>query len=375
MPQYLKQSFHAVRYGLMLTSLLALFLAERALAEPIEWKTIPTEICKGLWLVPVTPNSTPDEHLNMVLDTGATHTIVDPKAVQRVFGRKVPAGKKIRLKDLHAGPLKLRSIRVETSPLGHLSRALGSQIDGILGFDIFQNFLLKLDYPNGQVQVTTGSLPAIDNHRIFKDAGTRRPYLNIEVGGQPTPVLVDSGSVDGLTLRQADSIEWETPPRPLSAAVRFRSIEIESTGRAAGDYLFGPLRLERPTIEVTESGSRLAGWKILHRFEWIFDPQNRRIQMTPDTGAPIHLEPLRGIGIAFRPLEAGLEVAHIFADTPGSASEIQVGDIVTAIDGIPVYERGCRTLYETVDQPKLVLTVERQDKPIDVTVELAVLVP
>ena len=58
-----------------------------------EDKVIPSETCRGLWLVPVSFGDEPEKTLTLVLDTGASHTSVDPDAYQRVTGRRVRAGK------------------------------------------------------------------------------------------------------------------------------------------------------------------------------------------------------------------------------------------------------------------------------------------
>ena len=328
------------RVGLLL--LLGCLCTVAAEVGALDWKVIPTENCRGLWILPITFGDQPDQTLVMVFDTGASHSSVDPDSIERVRGRRVRPGKKITLKGGRAGPLKVNKLPVKAHHMDHLSRAIGRPIDGILGHPVFGSMLLTLDYPARELRVAEGSLPAVDGRTIFRDLGKNRPYLELEVDGTKLPVLVDSGSLSPLTLRETDAVPWETPPVPISAAVRYDGIRFEKAGRSAVDLSFGPLTLSRPIIEtMADKGTRLAGEPILRRFVWTFDQKTRRIRMLAEDEAPLVAPSQRGMGVASRPIEAGLEVVRVFAGSAAAEAGIREGDLVTAIDGVSVYERGC----------------------------------
>jgi hypothetical protein len=351
------------------------FAMEAVIEGAIEWKVIPAESCQGLWIVPFVYDGEPGGTLRLILDTGASTTSLDPDAIRRVFGRKVRAGKKVRIRNVHAGPLKIRSLRVRTHELDHLRRALGSEVDGILGFRVFEELLLALDYPAGEVRVATGSLPAVDGATVFRDVGTVRPYLVLDLGGERLPVLIDSGSAGGLTLRESDSVRWEVDPRPLAASVGYDSIRLQRTGRAAGAYAFGPSVLERPRVDLRKDGARLIGFEILRHSSWTFDTRHHRIRITPASPSPISSVPMRGAGFALRPVAAGFEIIQLFPNTPAAEVGLRAGDVLTAIDGEPIFERGCRSVSESGDGQRLLLTVDREGEQFEVAVEIGVLVP
>ena len=356
-------------------TLLAVGLIGPASTRAEEEAVVPSETCRGLWIVPVSYGVDPDQTLRFILDTGAGVTSVDPDSVERLTGRRVRSGKWVRLRDGEAGPLKIRKIKAKVHEMDHLARAMGVPLDGILGFQTFETLLLTLDYANREVRVSKGSLPEIDDETVFRDVGKVRPYLALDVGGTTVAVLVDSGSTSGLTLRASDPLEWAIEPRAVSASVRYTEIRIDKTGRLDEDVAYGPLILERPIVEVIENGTRLSGEDLMRRFVWTFDQRARRIRMIASSDEPIQTGPVRGTGLALRPAEAGFEVVHVFRDSPAAEAEIRQGDVIVAIDGTAVYERGCASFDDSDGGTAVVLSIVRDGEEIDVRVSPRVLVP
>jgi membrane-associated protease RseP (regulator of RpoE activity) len=205
--------------------------------------------------------------------------------------------------------------------------------------------------------------------------GKVRPYLALDLDGTTIPVLVDSGSTSGLTLRASDPLEWAIEPRAVSASVRYTEIRIDKTGRLDGDVAYGPLILERPIIEVIENGTRLSGEDLMRRFVWTFDQRARRIRMIAPSEDPIRTGPVRGTGLALRPVDAGFEVVHVFPGSPAAEAEIEEGDLIVAIDGTPVYERGCVSFDDDSDREAVTLSIVRDGREIDTRVLSRILVP
>jgi len=149
-----------------------------------EEKVVPAESCRGLFIVPVRFGDAPEQTMAFALDTGASGTSVDPDSVRRVFGRDVRIGRSIGLRDGTAGPLTMNRLSARVHEMDHIARALGRDLDGILGNDTFRDLLLTLDYPAGEVRVSKGRLPEPDGLTTFRDVGRKkRPYLVVEVGG------------------------------------------------------------------------------------------------------------------------------------------------------------------------------------------------
>jgi len=340
-------------------------------------RVIPSTRCRGLWIVPLTFGK--DENdltrtMQLVLDTGASTTSVDPDAIQRVFGKRFKTGKKVTLRDGTAGPLRVKRIKVRVHEMDHLARALGFEIDGIMGFNVFEQLLLTLDYHDEEVRVRRGSLGPVDGREVFEDLGKRRPYIALDFGDRRVPLLIDSGSSGGLDLRAEDVEEWLVKPRPVSAAVRYSNVVVTESGRIGESPRFGPLVLDRPVIDLRDS-TRLIGSEALERFELTFDQRSERIRMVPDSNEPIRLPLPRGIGAALSPRAAGFEVIRVFDGLPAQEAGLQVGDLLVAIDGVAVTDRGCERAEDDDDRVSKRLTIRRGDEEFEFTVGIVELLP
>jgi hypothetical protein len=332
---------------------------------------VPSSQCRGLFIVPINWYG---GTLDMVLDTGASLTTVDPDAYQKITGRKLKSGKKVSLKSGQAGPLKLNKIKARLHELDHIGLALGRSIDGILGFNTFHKLLLTLDYPNGEVRVGTGELPEIDGVQIFQDVGKTRPFLMVDIGGALVPVLIDSGSAGGLDLRVSDSTDWKVMPVPYSAAVRYSEIVIKRVGRLAGNYYFGPLKLLEPLVTVTK-GTRLAGAKVLQGFTLVFDHRNDRIRMSHKDVEPQSFDSLYGWGFGLRPRITGMEIIEVFSESAAALAGLNKGDLITAVDGVPVHERGCSGMNDETSRQTVVFSIHRDGKDEEVSLTSTMVVP
>ena len=336
-----------------------------------EEKIIPSETCRGLWIVPLTFG---EQTLDVVLDTGAKATHLDPESLERLRGAPVEPGKKYTLRDGRIGPLRVNRIRVNAHDLDHLGRALGRDIDGILGMSTFHTVLLTLDYEKEEVRVEKGRLPRVDGRAIFRDAGSKRPMLLVDVGGRKEKVLIDSGSSGQFDLVPDERLDWAVEPRPVNGAARFRTIEIDEVGRMAGSLRFGPATFEEPIVERADRIS-LAGYEALRHFVWTFDRKSKRMRIRPLSSEPIRMESRRGLGAAFSPLPEGFEVIQVFPDTPAEAAGLTQGDLVTHQDGVPMGERNCVGAAGDLGKESVRLTVRRGDATRDIDIAVSTLVP
>lgn len=142
---------------------------------------------------------------NFAIDTGATQTVISEKLATSlglqpitstvVFGiggaGKVDT-KIYKVKELSAGDIKVSNV-----PVGTFDDPLISQIaDGILGTSIFSDFIITVDYPNGQMELAR-KRPAIA-------AGTETApiwffsnllLMPMDVNGKHGNFIVDTGAV------------------------------------------------------------------------------------------------------------------------------------------------------------------------------------
>lgn len=297
------------------------------------------ETCRGLFIVPVTVGPGRGTTLDLLLDTGSAWTVVDRDALRRVLGKDTDAGK-VSLASIRAGGHNLGPQKAIVHPMARLSRALGRKLDGILGFPAFHELLLTLDYPAGEVRISRGRLPRANRRQVFRYKGPKRPHIELVVGGQRLQILLDSGAAGHFRLKPEDRLSWSVEPKEARSSVGFKKFRVDKIGRLNGKLEFGPLSFEDPIVTVVDE-KRYAGWHVLRHFVLTFDQRKRRMLMEPARPSPVRMPPVVSSGVAFRPKPDGLEVARVFPGTPAAASGLREGDLVLAIDGTPVYERGC----------------------------------
>jgi len=335
---------------------------------------LPSETCRGLIIVPVTLSEREGGTLDLLLDTGSSWTFIDPGALRRILGRETRAGK-ASFKGGRIGRHELGPLQALVLPMKTLSRVLGREIDGILGFPAFRDVLLTLDYPAEEVRVSAGSLPRPDGREIFRALGSKRPHLEVDVGGHRVKLLLDSGSNGRFLLNPTDRLTWSVGPRPAIVSVGVGVVDVDRGGRLDSAIQFGPLRFENPVVIVRNTRERLAGWHVLRHFVLTFDQKKKRIRMQPSRTTPVRMAPLVRIGLADEPRPEGLRIIKVFPGTSAEAAGLREGDLIVAIDGIPVHERGCGDPQGDPAGQRQVLSYLRDGVRAEAEVETEALVP
>ena len=303
------------------------------------------ETCGGLFLVPLTwsAESGQDHDLLALFDTGADGpTLIDPDAVERGSGQRVAEGTRVRMTGVAAGEARFTTFRPRVHELDHISRALGRELDVLLPFRAFDEFLLTLDYPRGELRISRDPLPPPDGAEVFSARGPdRRPWLRLEIGGRTRLMLVDSGATGPFYLRSRGDLRWRTLLPPALISQRFDRQVKRRMGRLDEVVAVGPLTLVEPLAMLT-GDTELIGAQALAPLVVSFDQKRRRVRLRSSVEAPVRMRPYRGTGAVLRPIDGGLEIAEVVAGTPAEAAGVRAGDRLIAVDGIGVYERGCR---------------------------------
>lgn len=354
-------------------------LAEKP-APPTTATVLSRETCNGLFLVQLrwgSRGSGDDHELLALFDTGGSNLFIDPDSLERASGRRIEAGRRVSLRGVGVADTEVGfgTFRPEVRELDHLGRALGRPFDVFLPFHAFDELLLTLDYPRGEIRVAHGELPEPDGVEVFSSAGRdRRPWLRVRVGKRPRELLIDSGSTGSIALKpRRHGLRWRQRPLPLHLAHGMDDLELRRRGRLAGSVEVGPLTFVEPLASVT-TDTELLGYDVLRHFVLTFDQRNRRLRLAPAVEGPVRLEAERGTGAVFRARPGGYEVAHVVEGTPAARAGVKRGDLVTHLDGTPVLERGCRDGDAEAGEVQR-YTLRRGGERIELDVPVAVLIP
>lgn len=347
-----------------------------SIAKPSpEWgAVVPTEMCRGYFFVPVVVGEDPDAEertLWFIYDTGADTTHVDPDSLERATGKRVATGRTARF-DARSGPISYERFRARVRDLDHLSTALGREIDGILAYGVFDQFLLTLDYGREEMRIDPGTLPEPDGTTVFSVSGPDdRPWLRVKVGEHDRRMLIDSGAATTtFAVRNIEDYATVAPPRPVGASVRFKHIERRRGARLDGAVVLGPHRLDRPTLGETP-GNELIGGEVMQHFVWTFDAANERVRIERiDPEATIEFPPVVTHGMVVVPEDGRLRVHEVIADSPAAAGGVRAEDVITHWNGAPVATRGC----DPGSKDRMTLNVLRDGESVELDVPLFALV-
>lgn len=282
------------------------------------------------------------------LDTCAGGTVLDASLVRELG---LTAHEQVEVGDpTDAARIAAEAFRVETIAIGGAAfhgvevvswdrSSLYASPDaprGVLGFPLFRDCLLTLDYPAGLVRIETGSLPAPDGRDIVP-LSLERSIAGVRavIAGREALAHVDSGSVGGIMLPEkfAEGLAFRAPPEVVGAA---RTVNSEfELSRAT---LEGEVRLGRhafPEMSVTLSRPIphvVLGTDFLRTFRVTFDQKNARARFERVEGAA-PAPARRTSGLMARPGPDGLGVEKVVPGGPAEKAGLLAGDVIVEING------------------------------------------
>jgi CubicO group peptidase (beta-lactamase class C family) len=229
------------------------------------------------------------------IDTGAAGSArIDSTLAARLGLERVgqarsgdPSGRNARTVDLVSiGTLEIGGARFSGLVAAVRNDALrrGDElIDGILGFGLFKDCLLTLDYPGNQLGLEHGALPPANGADVI-DFTARRgvPSVRLQVGTLWVDADVDAGAPGGFSLpaSYADRLPLASKPQVIGRARTVgNEFEIRSAG-LNGSVRLGGQEFPRATLEFQPVFPMAnVGSRILSGFRVTFDQKNGRLRL------------------------------------------------------------------------------------------------
>jgi hypothetical protein len=236
------------------------------------------------------------------LDTGAsgaawvTRALVEKLNLPLADGVVVSDGS--GLKGRRADGARIRSITLGTVSFNQLTATVlgeGSaheregDVYGTLGFELFRDYVVTLDYPGQQLRIAIGELPAADGKHVLNyrlEHGSA--HIPVEIGGIVLEASIDSGNTGGMLL----PLSWSNhvPLRaPLQRAGKVASALNEFDLYRAeldGDLRIGDIAISRPLLFFSDFvQAPNVGRGVIRSFAVTFDQPHLRVQFSrPRTG-------------------------------------------------------------------------------------------
>jgi hypothetical protein len=238
-----------------------------------------------------------------MLDSGAGSTVLSQR-VAAILGINVSGNTPARgiggfgnlgfgdIDSLDIGELTLRFSKIMVADFDSLSGSIMSDLDGILGYDFFARFPIRIDFPDSILIIYRPGYATKDKFQndIPLEIYYQMPLVTGELDGQPLRLVLDLGAQAGVVLQRNS---------PGFQLVMKRAKELSRTTRIAGiggsqdvysavmDSLrIGSHLITSPTVLALNDASGLplpdyieglVGFEILKRFDLYLDYSRGRM--------------------------------------------------------------------------------------------------
>lgn len=326
---------------------------------------------RNLIVVPVKLNG--KGPYNFVLDTGVgVLTITDPaiKDVLRLqTGKEIiisGLGEKEGVKAFTVSGVNVTMPGLESLPLTgvvfeedpfYLSTYLGVKITGIIGYEFFASFAVKINYGEKILTVFESShyKPGIKYQALPVELRSNKPFIKAtcnlsDSADIPLDLLIDTGAGFPLSLQSNSDSRLAVPKRHLytQLGLGLNGIIHGSLARTSqltmGNFSFTEIVTSFPDFDnwgsKAESGKRNGsiGNFILKRFSVVFDYENRKIYLKPNSKFK---EPFEYDRVGIEVVGGGDDynrfiVFQVKPNSPADEAGIQPDDELVEINFLPV---------------------------------------
>ena len=362
---------------------------------------IPFEISNNLIVLQCRVNSS--RPLSFILDTGASASVInDSRARELGFqsqgqvsattqGGSTEAsfvkGVLLDLSGVEFPDMTLTAIR-----LGGLEAGLGRNVDGILGYEIFNRFVVEIDYASKTVKFYEPQSYRYSGRGevlpITIEDNTPFARAKVAAGGNQSfegMFLINTGLTGTLALNSPFVARNKLLDLvPNTKAITFGSILAGvSSGRIGRvkSLQFGRFVISSPVANFSQDAAGddsdvefdgMIGGEVLRRFKLTVDYSRKQIILEPNKEfSAVYEFDMSGASLA-----AGGEGFKIFKvrslieDGPAAEAGLRVGDIVTAINGKPTAEMTLVQIRQMFRRSgrRYLLNIRRNDSPLQISI-------
>jgi hypothetical protein len=313
-----------------------------------------------------------------IFDTGAQDALT-PETVAALGLKTEGAG---TLQDSGSHSISITSTRVAAMRLGDLEmtdqpffvvplprhltdRGNRVPLAGFIGDELFARFAVRLDYDNRTLTLTPDSDFRYDGEGVrvpllFRD---KAPAVSAVADGISGFFLIDTGSIGALTLRR-EFVEDHGLEARHPSALRIKSVgaggSFNTVLSRLDTFEVAESRIDRPATRFPSTATEglpfadiagSIGYEILRQFTITFD--YRRGELWFERSRAFGMRTGQG-GAGFQAFKidgAGFRVITVLPDAAAAAAGLQVGDVVTEVDGRSTASMSVSELAELLRRP------------------------
>lgn len=382
-----------------------------SLADDKKKVQIPVEIYNNLVVVPVVLNGALP--LKFILDTGVRTAILTQKTFTDIlnlsYSRKYsisgPGGEQV------IDAYITNNVSLELPGVlgrGHallvlgqdyleLRNYLGTDVHGILGYELFSRFIIQIDYDKKMLTLTVPQ--KFKKKKKFQSIPIKiedtKPYLTTSIvladGTQFTAkLLVDSGASHGLMLEPTSDPRIQVPDSTISSIIG-RGLGGEITGKVGriqslkiGTYNVEDVISSFPDpnsyfdslkLSATERNGAIGG-EVLSRFTVIFNfpKEEMYIKKNASFKKKFHYN-LSGLTIKAKGSRLNVfEVTEVRGKSVSDQAGVAAGDLILSINGVQTSGLDLNTIngfFNNKPGKKINMVVDRKGQQLKLNFELA----
>lgn len=388
--------------------LLLIATNQHAMAKSALVASVPFEMAGSYIIIKARINNTTP--LNFILDTGVRNTIITElheedniilNFSQQKIIRGLGQGDAINSlmsdsNSISLGKLTLpdKTVYVLEEDIFGLSENNGRKINGLLGIDILQSYVVQIDYTRHKLNFFDKTLftpPAdygykalvIENNKMYLNL----TLLDVSAKIRTIKMLIDTGAQLNAWFQTIRSDATEIPEKRVHARI----------GQGFSGEIYGYLaRIPRICIEqfcitnpiivfpdsvmiasIMRNSDRdgTIGSELMTRFDVFIDYQGKAIYFKPNRYFKSSFKyNIAGIEIKLsHQSELLFEITHIWKDSPAEKAGVKTGDILIEINGTKSFLLNLFEIRDIFQQPSrtpMSLLIERNNEILLLKVEM-----
>lgn len=364
------------------------------------------EMINNLIIVPVFINGS--DTMKFILDTGVSHTMITSlngaPGISFNYAREIElfglgSGREVKAFHSFGNVLELPGIQgfnhnviILKEDFDFLSQGLGTQVHGLLGYDVFDSFVVEIDYKDQKLTFYDPKFYRSKRRdKILKKATAldleivrRKPFIKAGLVDEynqdiEANLLVDSGASHAVSLFKSSDDRLEIPDNSIYSfiGVGLSGDIYGHIGRAKklslGNYKFKKPLVTYPdeesvniaNYENDRSGS--IGADILKRFTVIFDYHGKEMLLKSNSSFKNDFTyNLSGIDVTTPIPDVSIfEIAKVRKGSPAWIAGLEIGDQIVTINGIETTEYKLSHIVQMLQSRsgrKLTVGIRRQDQ-------------
>lgn len=296
--------------------------------------TVPFKLLNNLILIPVEINGV---EMSFLLDSGVNKPILfnlnpgdslEIEQRERIELRGLGSGSTISAVRARSDSFKIKNVEKKDLELFiildeeiNMSTRLGVAVHGIIGYDVFKDFIVEINYSNSKLKLHRPETYTYKECKKCEDLPLTfrhsKPYIDVNVNIEnkeeiPVKLLIDSGGSDALWLFEEEAININVPEkyfedflgRGLSGSIYGKRSRVKEF--SMGRFSFKNAKVAFPDstaivyVKNFKERNGSIGGEILKRFKVVFDYGNKRIRLRKS----------RFYSYPFRYNMSGIELQH-----------------------------------------------------------------